>query len=77
MLHAGIYYRKDSLRAKYCYRGNQALREFHLEHNIPLRDTGKIIAPCTEEENEQIPVLFQRAQEGNAEVEIIDAKAAK
>ena len=58
VLHAGIYYRKDSLRAKYCHLGNKAMREFHLRHGLPLRDTGKIIAPCNPEENEQIPTLF-------------------
>ena len=43
VLHAGFYYSPDSLKAKFCRDGNQALRQVIDRHSIEIRNTGKVI----------------------------------
>lgn len=43
VLHAGIYYPSDSLKAFHCIRGKQLAEEFAKEHNVDLDICGKLI----------------------------------
>ncbi len=43
VLHSGIYYSTDSMKAKYCKRGNEMLTKYCLDNKLPLRNTGKFI----------------------------------
>jgi (S)-2-hydroxyglutarate dehydrogenase len=43
VLHAGIYYAPDSLKARSCLRGNLLLRAYCQAHGLPLVETGKVI----------------------------------
>ena len=49
VLHAGFYYAPDSLKAQLTRRGNQMLREFCYEHDVPIRETGKVVVTTTAE----------------------------
>ena len=43
VLHAGIYYAPDSLKAKSCLNGNFLMREYCRNNKLPLLETGKVI----------------------------------
>ncbi|KAG7355261.1 FAD dependent oxidoreductase [Nitzschia inconspicua] len=43
VIHAGIYYPKDSLKAKFCVRGKQLLYRYCQDRNISHSNCGKLI----------------------------------
>ena len=50
VVHAGIYYPKDSLKANLCVRGKELLYDFCQSRAIPYNQCGKIIVATNEEE---------------------------
>ena len=54
VIHAGIYYPQESLKAKFCVAGKHALYEFSDSHGVPYDPCGKIIVATDEE---QLPEL--------------------
>ena len=52
VLHAGLYYANDSLRAKYCKLGAIKIKQYCEEKNIPLNICGKVIVAKNENEIE-------------------------
>lgn len=43
VIHSGIYYPKDSLKAKLCIEGNKLLYSFLDTHRLPYRKSGKLV----------------------------------
>jgi L-2-hydroxyglutarate oxidase len=74
VLHAGIYYAPDSLKAKSCLNGNRLMRAYCLEKGLPLLESGKVIVTRTPEELPVLDELFRRATANGARVDIIDEK---
>ncbi len=72
VLHAGIYYAPDSLKARSCLRGNFLMRTYCKEKGLPLLETGKVIVTKRENEIPILKELYQRATANGAKVEIID-----
>jgi L-2-hydroxyglutarate oxidase LhgO len=54
VIHAGLYYPKDSLKARYCVEGRARLYDYCAGRGVGHRRTGKLVVACTEPE---IPVL--------------------
>lgn len=61
VLHAGIYYRPDSLKAELCLRGGELLRRFCEEHAVGFREVGKLIVASGEDEMDGMAELERRA----------------
>ncbi len=77
VLHAGIYYTKDSLKARLCLKGNHLMKDYCRQKKIPIIDTGKVIVAKNEGETKVLEELYQRALDNGAKVELIDDKILK
>ena len=77
VLHAGIYYTPDSLKAKFCLKGNLLMREYCKERGIPVLESGKVIVTKNEDELETLHELYRRAKANGAGVKLIDPKELK
>lgn len=62
VIHAGVYYRPGSLKAKLCAEGRQALYAFCEEEGIPHDRCGKLIVASNEAERVRLDALAERAQ---------------
>lgn len=71
VLHAGFYYSPDSLKAKFCFDGNWALRKLCLEHGIPIKTLGKVVVTKTLQEVSQLESLFTRGKENGVDLELL------
>jgi len=74
VLHAGIYYSPDSLKAKSCLNGNFLMRAYCKEKGLPLLENGKVIVTRSAEELPVLDELFARATANGAKVEMIDER---
>lgn len=50
VIHAGIYYPKNSLKAKFCVTGKKMLYQYCQERNIPHQRIGKLLVAHNEDE---------------------------
>mgnify|MGYP001479308420 CR=1 FL=1 len=72
VIHAGIYYKPNSLKAKVCVEGAQRLIQWCDKENVPLLRCGKIILPQTIKLDSQIDYLLNRGIQNGAQVSIIN-----
>jgi len=77
VLHAGIYYHRDSLKASLCLKGNHLMKDYCRQKNITVFETGKVIVSKSEAETAVLEQLYQRALNNGATVELIDKKQLK
>jgi len=62
VVHAGIYYVPDSLKATLCRRGGEWLRGYCESRAIPLEECGKLVVACDAGEVERLSELERRAR---------------
>ena len=74
VLHAGVYYAPDSLKARYCVEGNRLMRDFCRKNGVAMEDRGKVIVADSEEKLEELAVLGERARRNGVEFRFIDEK---
>ncbi len=72
--HSGIYYPKNSLKARLCVEGNRLTCEFCAKHNVPFRHTGKLVVAADSHEEPALLALKKRGEGNGVEgLRIIDA----
>jgi L-2-hydroxyglutarate oxidase LhgO len=72
VIHAGIYYPANSLKAELCVRGKELLYAYCKQFNIPFKRLGKLIV-ANDLETDQLLDLEQRAQEnGVDDLQLLD-----
>ncbi len=74
VLHSGIYYPENSIKARVCAEGAKEMAEFCRARSLPIERLGKVVVPVREEDDGLLDVLFRRGQANGATVEMIDAK---
>jgi (S)-2-hydroxyglutarate dehydrogenase len=62
VIHAGVYYKPGSLKARLCVTGAAAMVEFCREHGIPHQVCGKVIVATHAEELPRLEGLRQRGE---------------
>lgn len=65
--HSGIYYPKNSLKARHCVEGNRLTYEFCAKHNVPFRHTGKLVVATDMHEEEELAALKKRGEDNGVE----------
>jgi L-2-hydroxyglutarate oxidase len=63
VIHAGLYYRPGSLKARLCAEGREELYEFLEAENIPFRRCGKLVVATTAT---HLPALNELERRGQA-----------
>ena len=57
VIHAGIYYKKNSLKSELCLKGKKMLYQYLEEKNIDFDNCGKYIVATNEEEIERLETI--------------------
>ena len=65
--HSGIYYPKNSLKARHCVEGNRLTYDFCKKHNVPFRHTGKLVGAANAHEEEELVALKKRGEDNGVE----------
>ena len=78
VIHAGIYYSPDSLKAKLCVAGRLALYPFLAERGIPHRRCGKLIVATDQAQIPGLEKLHAQARaNGVADLRMLTAREAR
>lgn len=78
VIHAGIYYKPGSLRAKLCVEGLKLTYEFCDKHQIPYKKVGKLIVATNELEVKRLMDLFDRGTQNEVpDIKVIEANEIK
>jgi len=78
VIHSGIYYEPESLKALLCVRGRRMMYNYCDERRVPHRQCGKLVVATDPSEDAQLGYLLQRAEKnGVEEIELIGAARLK
>ena len=74
VIHAGIYYAPESLKARLCRQGLVDTKAFCDQHGLANESCGKLIVATNKVEEERVEQLFRRAKNNSANVRLIEKK---
>jgi glycerol-3-phosphate dehydrogenase len=78
VIHSGIYYPKNSLKARHCVAGNILTKEFCKKHNVPHRTTGKLVVAKDAHEEADLLALKKKGEDNGVEgLRLIDSAAIR
>jgi L-2-hydroxyglutarate oxidase LhgO len=66
VIHAGLYYPKQSLKARLCVRGRELLYRRAADHGIAHKKLGKLVIAADEEEVPKLAALAETARNNGA-----------
>ncbi len=67
VIHTGIYYPEDSLKAKLCVEGKSLLYKLCDKHNIAYKKSGKIIVAADENEISWLEELYEQGRKNDVD----------
>jgi L-2-hydroxyglutarate oxidase LhgO len=67
VIHAGLYYPRDSLKARACVEGRRKLYEYCEARKIPARKIGKLIVAVTSAQEARLADLLRRGLENGVD----------
>jgi len=65
VIHAGIYYPENSLKAYHCVRGRNALYQYCKSRAVPFRQCGKLIVATSESQRPVLDQVIEHAKAAN------------
>ncbi len=77
VIHAGVYYEPDSLKAKFCQEGVTATIEFCRQNQVPFKQCGKLLVATNETELKTMANLHKRCEQNKIEVKLLSQAALK
>jgi len=77
VIHAGVYYKPGSLKARLCAAGSRSIVDFCAAHGIPYRITGKLIVATDDSELPRLHALHERAVANGLPVSLLGPEAAR
>ena len=78
VIHSGIHYPKDSLKAKLCVKGNLMIYEICEKYRIPYKKLGKLTVAIGEEEIEELEKLMKMGEDNGVEgLKFLDGEDVK
>ncbi|WP_327094856.1 L-2-hydroxyglutarate oxidase [Nocardia vinacea] len=72
VIHSGIYYPPDSLKARLCRKGAAWTKEFAAAHGIPFEVCGKLLVATNAAEYRRMLALHERSVSNEVDVELVD-----
>lgn len=67
VIHAGIYYPKDSLKARLCVEGRRRLYDYCETRHVPFNRCGKLIVATETAEDDKLHAILAKAQANGVE----------
>jgi L-2-hydroxyglutarate oxidase LhgO len=67
VIHAGIYYPRDSLMARFCVAGRRALYDYCRDRGVPHAACGKLIVATDAEQDSRLEGIRMRAEANGVE----------
>jgi L-2-hydroxyglutarate oxidase LhgO len=78
VIHGGLYYPTNTLRAIHCVRGRRMLYEFCDSHGVPYRKCGKLVVATDQAELAKVETILDQANANGVEgMEMIGGNAAR
>jgi len=77
IIHSGIYYPSNTLKAKLCINGSRQLKNYVKDKKLWIDECGKILIPTSKETVQNLDVLLNRARENSVEAELISNSEAE
>jgi len=78
VIHSGIYYPEDSLKARLCVEGNRLLYEFCPKYGVGHRRLGKIVVATNEDEVGKLEELCRQGlRNGAGDLRLLSRKEVK
>ncbi|XP_068085335.1 L-2-hydroxyglutarate dehydrogenase, mitochondrial [Anabrus simplex] len=78
VIHAGIYYKPGSLKAKLCVEGMGLAYKYLEKKNIPYKKCGQLIVATNKIENDRLDELIERGEKNNVpDLKVVDGAGIK
>jgi L-2-hydroxyglutarate oxidase LhgO len=68
VIHAGMYYPENSLKAKLCVEGNKKLYEYCKKNNVEHKKCGKYIIAIDESDISKLNKIYSKGLKNNVEI---------
>ena len=76
VLHAGLYYTPQSLKAELCRSGRDLLQQYITDNGLPLSRCGKLLVPHSQADLIRLEVIKEKADLNHCETYLIDHASA-
>ena len=77
VIHAGIYYPQNSLKAILCRQGKEQLYDFCQRYNVPHKTIGKLIIAKNTDDEADLVSIQKNANKNSVELTLLDQAACQ